>query len=109
MQRFIIDFLALKVTANFEPKISNNLVAVEDVKETSYSVYPNPVKDVLTVSGEGMKQVTVYNALGQLVKTVNCNDNTVQINVSDLRNGMYFVNVVNNNGEMSTSKVSVLK
>ena len=89
--------------------VHGGLVAVEDVKETSYSVYPNPVKDVLTVSGEGMKQVTVYNALGQLVKTVNCNDNTVQINVSDLRNGMYFVNVVNNNGEMSTSKVSVLK
>ena len=89
--------------------VHGGLVAVEDVKETSYSVYPNPVKDVLTVSGEDMRQVTVYNALGQLVKTVNCNDNTVQINVSDLRNGMYFVNVVNNNGEMSTSKVSVLK
>ena len=84
-------------------------MSVEDVTETSYNVYPNPVKDVLTISGEDMKQITVYNALGQMVKSINCNDNTVQINVSDLRNGMYFVNVVNNKGEMSTSKVSVLK
>ena len=84
-------------------------MSLEDVNVTSYNVYPNPVKDVLTVSGEDMKQVTVYNALGQLVKSVNCNDNTVQINVNDLQNGMYFVNVVNNNGEMTTRKVSVLK
>ena len=34
----IIDFLALKVTANFEPKISNNLVAVEDVQDSVDSV-----------------------------------------------------------------------
>ena len=84
-------------------------MSVEDVEETSYNVYPNPVKDVLTISGEDMKQVTVYNALGQMVKSINCNDNTVQINVNDLQNGMYFVNVINNNGVMTTSKVSVLK
>ncbi len=34
----IIDFLALKVTANFEPKISNNLIAVEDVQDNVESV-----------------------------------------------------------------------
>lgn len=34
----IIDFLALKVTANFEPKISNNLVAVEDIQDSVESV-----------------------------------------------------------------------
>ncbi|MBO5957673.1 MAG: Omp28-related outer membrane protein [Bacteroidales bacterium] len=84
-------------------------MSVEDVEETSYNVYPNPVKDVLTISGEDMKQVTVYNALGQMVKSINCNDNTVQINVNDLQNGMYFVNVINNNGVITTSKVSVLK
>ncbi len=34
----IIDFLALKVTANFEPKVSNNLIAVEDVQDSVESV-----------------------------------------------------------------------
>ena len=84
-------------------------MSVEDIEETSHNIYPNPVKDILTVSGEDMKQVTVYNALGQMVKSINCNDNTVQINVNDLQNGMYFVNVINNKGVMTTSKVSVLK
>ena len=84
-------------------------MSLEDVEETSYNVFPNPVKDVLTITGEDMKQVTVYNALGQMVKSINCNDNTVQINVNDLQNGMYFVNVISNSGVITTSKVSVLK
>ena len=82
---------------------------VEDVVETSYNVYPNPVKDVLTVTGENMRQVEIYNSLGQLVKSISCSDDEVKINVNDMQNGMYFVNVVNNNGEMTTSKVSVLR
>ena len=34
----IIDFLALKVTADFEPKIKNNLVQVEDIQDSVESV-----------------------------------------------------------------------
>ncbi len=34
----IIDFLALKVTAHFEPKVSNGLVAVEDVQDSVEAV-----------------------------------------------------------------------
>ncbi len=34
----IIDFLALKVTADFEPKIKNNLIAVEDIQDSVESV-----------------------------------------------------------------------
>ena len=33
-----IDFLALKVTADFEPKIQNNLIALEDVQDSVESV-----------------------------------------------------------------------
>ena len=82
---------------------------MEDVNETSYNVYPNPVKDILTVKAENMRQVEIYNSLGQLVKSISCNDDEVKINVNDMQNGMYFVNVINNNGEMTTSKVSVLR
>ena len=34
----VIDFLALKVTANFEPKIKNNLIAVEDIQDSVEAV-----------------------------------------------------------------------
>ena len=82
--------------------------AVEEMTNETYKVYPNPVKDILTIEGENVEQVNVYNTMGQLVKTVKCNDNTVNVNVNDLQSGMYIVNVIDNNGEVSTSKVSVL-
>ena len=34
----VIDFLALKVTADFEPKIKNNLIAVEDIQDSVEAV-----------------------------------------------------------------------
>ena len=34
----VIDFLALKVTANFEPKIKEGLIAVEDIQDSVESV-----------------------------------------------------------------------
>ena len=83
-------------------------LAMEDVNETSYNVYPNPVKDILTVKAENMRQVEIYNSLGQMVETINADAEEVKVNVSAYNNGMYFINVIDNNGEMTTSKVSVL-
>lgn len=83
--------------------------AVEEIETVeSVNIFPNPVKDVLTVKGENMKQVVIYNALGQVVETINTNDSEVKVNVNAYNNGMYFINVIDNNGEMTTSKVSVL-
>ena len=80
----------------------------ENIATETYNIFPNPVKDVLTVKGENMSQVVIYNSIGQLVETINTNDNEVKVNVSAYKNGMYFINVISNNGEMTTTKVSVL-
>lgn len=84
-------------------------LAIDETVVNSYKIFPNPVNDVLTISGEDMRQITIFNAVGQLVKTIECNENTVVVDVDDLQNGMYVVNVISNNGTMTTSKISVLK
>ena len=84
-------------------------LSVEDVVEITNSVYPNPVKDILTITADNVKQVVMYNSLGQVVKNVKCDDSNISINVSDLENGMYFVNIIDNKGNVATNKVSVLK
>ena len=74
----------------------------------TYNIFPNPVKDVLTVKGENMKQVVIYNSVGQMVETINAESDEVRVNVSAYNNGMYLINVIDNNGEMTTSKISVI-
>lgn len=89
-----------------------SIVSEENVEEmtvtSSYNVYPNPVDNVLTIKGENMQQVIIYNSVGQMVDMINCDNDEVKVNVSSYQNGMYFINVIDNNGEMTTSKVSVL-
>jgi hypothetical protein len=82
---------------------------VKETVETSVNVYPNPVKDVLTIAADNVKQVVMYNSLGQVVKTVDADEDNVQINVSDLQSGMYFVNIIDNAGNVTTNKVAVSK
>lgn len=82
--------------------------AVDEMTNESYNIYPNPVDDVLTIVGNSIKQVNVYNMMGQLVKTAACENSMVNISVEDLQNGMYIVNVIDINGEISSRKVTVL-
>lgn len=82
--------------------------SLSEINSASCDVYPNPVKDVVTVKADNIKQIMIYNSLGQMVKSVDCNDNINDINVSDLENGIYFLNVIDNEGKISTNKISVL-
>ena len=94
-----------------EASVLLSVTGGESVAETvteAYNIFPNPVKDVLTIKGENMSKVVIYNSLGQMVETINADAEEVKVNVSAYNNGMYFINVIDNNGEMTTSKVSVL-
>lgn len=81
---------------------------VSEIEGISYMIFPNPVRNTLTVKGESMSRVVVYNSVGQMVKAIECDSDEVQFDVNDLQNGIYFINIMNNNGASTTSKVSVL-
>ena len=106
--------LVLEGDGKFTNEVYHNIstksgyASVDEMANETLRLYPNPVKETLTIEGQNIQQVNVYNTMGQLVKSVNCNDNIVNINVNDLQNGIYIVNVIDANAEMSSRKVSVL-
>ena len=71
---------------------------VAELKQTQV-LYPNPASDCFTVDGN-VKEVKVFNALGQLM--LQGSDNTVD--VSAWPDGMYFVRIVDENDTVSTVK-----
>ena len=81
--------------------------AVGEISASAYKVYPNPVKDVLTIKGDDVSQVMIYNSLGQLVKSLETHNDVVEVNVENFQNGMYFINIINNNGKIIAKKVVV--
>lgn len=63
----------------------------------SLSIYPNPATTILNVEAEGYSTIELVNVLGQVVYSNNITEN-MQINVSNLNNGVYFVRLNGANG-----------
>ncbi|MBT3622128.1 MAG: Omp28-related outer membrane protein [Flavobacteriales bacterium] len=68
------------------------------------AIYPNPVKNVLTIEGT-YTSATIYDVFGKLVLTTNAQKT---IDVSALSNGVYFVNIISEN-KLTVKKITVAK
>ncbi len=62
------------------------------ISNLSISIYPNPVDDELYIRSNEEVKVTMYNAIGQVVKTESVSRNG-RIGTSELPNAVYFVHV----------------
>ena len=75
----------------------------------SLKVYPNPTTNMLNVEGESMVSVEVYNTVGQRVMTQDVNGNKTQINTESLNNGIYFLRIFANDGNVLNRTFSVAR
>jgi hypothetical protein len=67
-------------------------------------MYPNPANDVLTLSTQNtVNTVEIFNVLGKKVITMQVEDTSAEINVSNLNAGIYLISYQINNST-STKK-----
>ena len=83
-----------------------------DVKENEcivVNVWPNPTTSTVNIKGENLEAVYMYNAMGQLILTLDVTDSDEQssIDVSSFNSGIYFMNIVSQNGNSVLKKVVV--
>lgn len=81
------------------------IVSVNDHVSTAVSVYPNPAADLLRVAGEGISLVRIYDATGHLMTSTQ----ETEVNVSSWAEGMYFVSVSTENGQLSNYKIMIAR
>jgi hypothetical protein len=80
---FFVDDVSLEVVLS-SPTITQNM----------FIVYPNPVKERLTIRyNENITSVVVYNLLGQQMLVKNINATEGQLDMSNLTSGTYLVRV----------------
>jgi len=71
---------------------TTSTLATAEVKKLEFSIYPNPVIDILYIkTQEKIQNVSIYDASG---KTVNAPLNNGQVNMSMLPKGMYILKAV---------------
>ena len=80
-------------------KFDGTILGIQQHETSTFDIYPNPSEDGrITVQGEFLpEQATcqIYNVLGQMVKNMEVfTDATFTLNVSDLDNGVYFVDIL---------------
>lgn len=70
----------------FSPNDKNS---VDNIQSHDIVIYPNPTHDVLFISGVEANTLRVFDMQGRLLKS----QNGIQINVSDLAEGTYLLQV----------------
>jgi hypothetical protein len=76
--------------------------------KVDYTVFPNPATDAFRLDAESVEKgtaskVNVYNAMGQLLRTFTVEKDT-RYNVSDLKEGMYFIQLLDAKGKTITTR-----
>jgi len=79
---------------------------IEEQKEATFEVYPNPTDGEMNIEADGITHVEVFNAAGVCVYSRRCNDDCRTLNISPLAAGLYTVRVTTNLG-IKTEKVIV--
>jgi hypothetical protein len=80
-------------------------LSTEKFTATKVNMYPNPVKNTLTIEANStIQKVSIYNVLGQEVLTASPKSNSATLQTSELNAGVYMVNT-QVDGAISASKI----
>lgn len=111
--------IAFKVTSSSNNRVSTTIptnVLVDQIKidnrvisntieenNQSFSIYPNPSSSEITVTNLPVNvNIAIFNILGEKVKT----SNEATLNISDLTNGIYFVQIMKENEVIYAQKIT---
>jgi hypothetical protein len=76
----------------------------EKTKTNNLTLFPNPTKNTFTVANLKTANISVYNQLGSLVKQQAFENENISVNITDLPQGIYMVEVWAD-GKRSVSKL----
>lgn len=82
-------------------RVGTSTAGIENAEESNVAIFPNPVRDMLTIEGNNVKSVEVIDMDGRVVLT---NDHAGKLDMSELSDGVYMVRVMSENG-VSTKKI----
>jgi hypothetical protein len=107
-------FYQLKIVESSQKTYLSSVVSVKHAPLSAqqlFSVYPNPAIDKMQLDlNDALDQViiiTIMDANGKLVKNMidpSMNGRSIEIDIQDLKSGLYFIDVTDINGVSATQK-----
>jgi hypothetical protein len=97
-------------STEFTVDVHPGFVGIGETGKHYFSIYPNPVKDVLTITSSEMRQadITVINAIGRTLISLPAQtiSSTYQLDLNNLAPGVYTL-MLKMNGNLESFKVVV--
>ncbi len=96
-------------TKNLTIFFNRQNVAVNNVATSASDLlmYPNPAKDELNVVYTGVpdiKNIAVYNIIGKVIAVYHVNESSANLNLENVPSGIYFVRLLNSQGNVVVTK-----
>ena len=91
-------------------RYTSNSSGINDFKQKDLPfVYPNPAKDVITISHSSTKisNIKIFDITGKQIEGLNISDNKQAIDISDLQQGLYLVSLFDDKKLVSQQKLIV--
>ncbi len=80
---------------NTSEEVSVIIVSVNELIDANITVFPNPFNHELRInSNERIGELTVYNAVGEVVFSTQVNGTTTTVNTQNFSNGIYLIQMV---------------
>lgn len=84
----------------------SNVAAVAINNNNTFSIYPNPVKDVVYIQAAGIKSIIVVDNAGrEVIKTTAAGNTIYGINVAALTAGKYVIKTIDAKGNVQTANM----
>ena len=82
--------------------VSSETNALQETEKSPMVVFPNPVKDMVSIEGRDVAEIQVYNILGVKVKSFT---NTNRFNVEGLPAGFYLLRIIDKEGNTFSERI----
>jgi len=80
--------------------------STENLWLKNIKIYPNPFNSILNIKNtDGIKNVVIKNIIGQEIMKINVTSNNIELNLSELNQGLYIISIVNKNNNVFTRKI----
>jgi len=84
------------------------IVGINESQAASYSIFPNPTDGNVTFEGIGLSRVEIYDIQGRKLNEYSATDK-LQISVSHLNNGIYFVKMYSETDMGVTKRLVIVR
>lgn len=85
---------------------SGGNVSLSGFETMNVSMFPNPAKSSVMIKAEGMYSIKIVDLMGHVVKFKNHANEAIELDISDLNSGTYFVKI--NSHESSTETLKLI-